>query len=381
MIHAHYHLTRMTEMKRVFTAHSLASFGFALVWVFVPLFLYSSGYAPPVIFLWLAAAALVAAVCHYPALRVVAKSGPHRSMLLGIIAGVLYLGMLLSLKQYPALFIPAAALMGLHYALYWPAFHADFSRFRDRKSTGSQVGALNGIVILLTGLAPAIGGLVAQRWGTSWSYGIALILIAAAVIPLRTSMTVAEPGSGVPIRRLPWRKIAPDLFSNFCNGIESLAERALWSFLIFLTVSTYAGVGLLSSLALISAMAVSIYVGRHEQRRGVRRYIKEGTRLKSLSHIFRLMASSSLHFTGINLLTGIATQLHLTPYMTRYYEHADEEERLAYIWAMETSFQIGYAFLASFVAVLLLAGLSFKLALLIGIALAIPAAFGIRRMR
>jgi hypothetical protein len=43
--HHYYHLSRMTEMKRLYWTHTLTTLASTLVSIFVPIFLYRNGYA------------------------------------------------------------------------------------------------------------------------------------------------------------------------------------------------------------------------------------------------------------------------------------------------------------------------------------------------
>ena len=133
-------------------------------------------------------------------------------------------------------------------------------------------------------------------------------------------------------------------------------------------------------MVVLSAIGVSLYVGRREEQRGRHHYIREGVLLTSISDVFRLLAQNATHVFGINLFGGIGNSLYYTPFFTKYYDHADEEPRLEYITAMEMAHELawGLFFLLAF-------ALSFFLSptavLLVCIGIAAPFNFGIRSIR
>lgn len=143
---------------------------------------------------------------------------------------------------------------------------------------------------------------------------------------------------------MPWQEIwdmRRDMLANAFNGMVIFAEQSVWPILVFLLVTSYAGVGLLSTVIAITSIVVTLYVGRDEERTGESHYIKRGLMTYSLTSIGRALVQNTTQVFGLNLLGGIGRSLYVTPYMNRYYTNSDGPFRLGYIMAMEGAFSIG----------------------------------------
>jgi hypothetical protein len=369
----------MSEMKRVFWAHTVASVGSSLVSIFVPIFLLKSGYSFPAVVTFLMFQNLSGAIFQYPAAKVVGRIGANRGMAVGCFVAAIYLASLLTLPHFHWPLVLVATLWGIDRDFYWFSLHANFSKARAHKKTGTQVSALNSIITFAHGLTPAIGGIIATTAGIAWSYALAITLIITGSIPLITGpeVTKRRPVSwkNLDIKRL-WR----DPASNFFNGMTTTSEMVLWPLIIYFIVNSYAGVGILSSIVIFASISVALYVGKREAIKGERHYLRRGLALETLTNTLRVIAQNAGHIFGINLINGVSRSLYTTPYMTRYYRHADEEPRLEYIALMETGNQIGGVFVLGIMLILSF-HLSIEQTLLAGVVIAIPASFGTRLIR
>ena len=171
-----------------------------------------------------------------------------------------------------------------------------------------------------------------------------------------------------------------DAIANMFNGVIIMGEFSIWPLLVFVLVSTYAGVGLLSSVVALASIIITLYVGRREETRGERRYIKEGLFVYGLTNLGRVIVQNSFQIFGLNLLSGIGRSLYTTPFMNRYYTNSDGTFRLGYITVMEGAFSLGTAL---FVAILFLISLILPMntVLAIGLGIVAVSVAGVRLMR
>lgn len=381
--HFHHHLTHphagMSEFGKLFWAHTLRMFSISLVTVLVAIYLQSIGFSFREVMFFYLAQGVSWLVFVFPSMHMIARIGPNRSMAVASVFVVGYLFTLLTMERFDwPLWFPALA-WGAMVAPYWFALRVNFSHAVDQGKVGRQVGLVAAVVLGAMGVAPAFGGLLASSVGIGVVYVAALILTIVAFLPLIGSQerfTSRRPD----LRRVPVRKILPDLVANGCYTMEDLIGVAAWPLLIYLLIPSYAGVGVLSSVIVISAMAISLFVGKHEEIKGEQGYIREGSWLYAAGNALRLMAINSGFVFGSNFLVGAGHALIETPFTTRYYKHANESPRLEYIFWMQIASAAGWVVLA--LAFYLLAQvLPPRDALVVGIALSVPAALGIRRMR
>ncbi|MDP9211857.1 MAG: MFS transporter [bacterium] len=376
--HSHYHTPRLTELRHLYWSHGLAALGAASVQVLAPVYLLKIGYSVEQVVLFFLLAFAISGPLYFLAAWLISKVNANRIMALAEVSTALFLAslFLLPILDWPIWW--AAIFKGADRALYWPAFHASFSKSEAHRRRGSQVGLMNALVIGAHGVAPAAGGVIATVFGIGWVYGIAGgLLLSAGLILFRSPNVVKHRPLDL---RLLHRRILPDLAANFSQSTFYVVEGVVWPILIFLIIPTYAGVGVLSSVAVLSAAAVSLSVGRREDKRGERRYLKRGAIAMSGTNAFRMLASSTSHVAGVNLFSGLGQSLLTTSYLSRYYKHADEEPRLEYVLAMEVAHVIGLICQLSLL-LLLLQVVPDKAALLALVFLGIPLSLGVRWIR
>lgn len=377
--HAHYHGPRLSELGRLYWAHSIGVLAGALANILVPIYLLKIGYSLSDVFLFYVVVSAVAIGFVYLTVRFLGKIGANRAMAAGNAFHIItFLSLALLPGHHLSLLVPAM-LWAATRGVYWPAFHANFSKSRAHEKSGREVGGIIAIVQLAGGIAPGIGGVIASLYGINMLYGISIGLFVGAIIVLLSGPEVIR-HNVLRLGRLDWRKILPDLTASFSYTFVTAVEMAIWPLLIFFIIPSYAGVGLLSSVVVLSSMAIALFVGRREERRGERHYIKRGTTVSALSHALRLFASTTLHVFGINLVGGAGHSVLATSYLNRYYKHSDEESRLAYIFAMESAHLFGWLIIFVFLYLMAIV-ISGTQAMLLLVALAIPLSFGVRLIR
>ncbi len=369
---------RIQEMTALYWTNSLRAIATCLVAVLIPVYLANIGYSLQEILLVFVAEGILWLLILYPATVAAHKFGANRLMAFSI---VMLLGVMLSLALLPTyewLIFGVIFFKSLS-SLYWLSFRLNFTAITKGQEAGGKIGLTNALFLASMGLAPAIGGVVAQIYGIEWAYCIAAITIMLACIPLMETTEVMK-WPKPKLSALNVRKIFPDLLANGGSTIDDSTGALVWPLLIFIIIPTYAGVGLLSALVVVSAILISLWVGWRESKKGERHYLKQGSFIMSVTHFLRLLTQSISHIAGINLLAGIGQALYTTPLASRYYKNASREPTIEYIFAMQVISALAWA-----IYPLILFGLTFllddKQVLVIGALLAIPATWVIRYMR
>ncbi|MEJ7660516.1 MAG: hypothetical protein WKG07_13335 [Hymenobacter sp.] len=298
----------------------------------------------------------------YPAYRLLFKVGGNLLMAIGSILTIIQLGVLLTIPVFGwPLWVPAP-LWGAAAAPYWYAFRVNFASGINLEKTGKEVG-LSAALYLAAQVAPAIGGIVGSTVGITATYAVAIGLCLAAVVPLfnRPHPLAQRPGS---FRQVDLNKVWKDFVSNLFNTADDFVQVTAWPLLTFFVIPSYAGVGIISTITVVSAILISAYVGRREGSKGERHFIKEGSYLMAAVSGLRLLVQNALHITGINFLYGASRAMVDTPYNSRYYERAKAGRTLEYICSMQLASAVGWIIIASVLYVLVLM-LPANLALLI----------------
>lgn len=377
-IHHHFHLHRLREMTALYWVHSLRATAVTFVFILIPIYLLNIGFSLREVLLIYALEGLVWLLLLYPALRLMPKLGANFNMAMGSFT---IIGCMVFLVYLP---ISRLMVVGLIFfnaiaSLYWFAFRLNFTAITKGKEAGNKIGFINALFLASQGLAPAIGGVVAQVYGINWAYGIAIVIIIFASLPLLGKPDVVKwPSPNLSLLNI--KKILPDLIANTGSVVDDSVGVLVWPLLVFIIIPTYAGVGILSAVMVISAIAISLWVGRRESSKGEAHYLKQGSLVVSSTNFLRFLTQSVFQVAGINLLSGVGQALYTTPLASRYYKNAVREPTLEYVFAMQV-----VSALAWMIYPLVLVGLTFlmpdKLVLIIGVLLAIPATWAIRFIR
>ncbi|MEK7594621.1 MAG: hypothetical protein AAB436_03225 [Patescibacteria group bacterium] len=376
---SHYHLPRMKEMGRVYWCHSVGILGIQLAAIFVSIFLLKSGYSFREVLVFLLLQQVLSVALQYPVNKLFAYVRPHYLLAIGRIWFAIFFCLLATLNEHHWPLALLALFWALDRTMYWSAFHYVFSMARAHKHGNRQIAGINALAILAATAAPAIGGVIATVFGINYTYIVAVLFIMLAAIPMITADKGPE-RTKIQIPRHEIKAMRPDMLANMFNGTVVAAEQNIWPMFVFLIVTSYAGIGALSSVIAAASVGVMLYVGRHEEVRGDQHYIKQGMAAYSLASVGRVLVQSTTQVFGLNMLSGIGRSLYVTPFMNRYYLNSDGEHKLGYITIMETAFEFGSVlYILALLALTLLFSASTVLA--IGLGIVAVSVLGVRLIR
>jgi MFS family permease len=378
--HYHYHIVRIrtSELRRLYWAHTVKELASSLVTIFVPIYLYHLGYSLLAIMGYFFLSSLFWGLTQAPALHFANRIGFNRSMGLSLFIQGLQILMLATITQVHWPLWSIALVWGISISLYWTQFRACFTRSLLHRKVGPAVGLSSALLMLAYGIAPAIGGGIASWLGISVLYGITMLCFVAAALPLFTGPEFME-REEFTLRGIQWRKIRRDLFANAGSEIDAMVATSVWPLFIFLIIPTYIGVGILSSVSVIASIFIALYVGNRQARK-MSGYLKNGTNMISLTNGIRLAIQSAGQIAGVNFFNGLGQALMVTPFYSRYYQNAEREPLLPYVYAMLIACAMADILLFGFLMLLTFI-VPIKVVLTIGLILAIPASYAIRLIR
>ena len=377
--HHHYHITRLSELKRLYWAHTIRALASEMTVIFIPIYLYGLHYSITEImgyFLWFS---VLWGVLQYPVMRFSNFIGFNRAMGISMIIQGIHILMLATISIYHWPLWLIAFVWALLVAMYWPNFRSCFAKSLLHKKIGPSVGISVALLLLAYGLAPVAGGIIATQFGIVALYVLAMIFFLAAAIPLFGGKETIK-REPFELRTIKLRRVWKDLVANMGSEVDDSVGAILWPLFIFLLIPSYVGVGVLSSVSVIACMLIAFYVGHRELSKGARGYLNKGTLTVSLMNVFRLFTQSAGQIAGVNFVNGLGRALLTTSYDSRYYQNAEREPLLPYIYLMMMICAIGDALLFG---ILLLVSLiaPIEVVLAVGLILAVPAGYIIRLIR
>lgn len=376
--HNYYHALRLKELRRLYWAHTVKELASSLVTIFVPIYLYRLHYSIPAILTYFLLASAFWGLIQLPILYFANRIGFNRSMGLSLIIQGLQILMLATIARFHWPLWSISFAWSLSISLYWPEFRSCFTRSLLHRRIAPAVGVSSALLMLALGIAPAIGGAIASLFGIATLYVLTMLCFVAAALPLFVGSELMGKAS-LNLRGIRLKKIWRDLVANLGAEVDDSISSSVWPLFIFLIVHTYVGVGILSSVAVTASIIIAFYTGRRrtKERSG---YLKHGTNVISLTNAFRLFTSSAGQIAGVNFFNGLGQALMVTPYYSRYYQNAENEPVVPYVYAMMMACAVGDVLVFGFL-ILLSTVLPIKEVLAVGLGIGVPAGYCIRLIR
>jgi len=377
--HHYYHVLRLRELRRLYWAQTIKELASSMVSIFVPIYLYRLHYGLPAIMGYFVIGTAAWGVTQAPLLRWSMRIGFNRAMGLSLLIEGVQILMLATIPHLHWSLWLVASIWGVSLSLYWPQFRACFIRSLLHRQIATATGVSSALLMLALGVAPAVGGAIASWLGIGVLYVVSMVCFAAAAAPLLVGSEIIGRDERFDWREAPWREAWRDLVSNMGSEVDANIAASIWPLAIFLIVPTYVGVGVLSSVGVIASIGIALYVSRRRLR-GMGGYLKHGVNIVALTDAVRLAVQSAGQIAGINLFYGLGQALLVTPFYSRYYQNAEREALLPYLYAMQMACVLGDLVLWGLLLLLSLV-VPVRVVLVVGLVFAIPAGYIIRLIR
>lgn len=319
------------ELVELYSSRFLRNIGQSLVSSFVAVFLYQQGYSLVEIFLFLVVYYILRTFVSFIGAYIVAWLGPKTTML---ISNLLAIPAMVALSMLEAMPLQAA----LGYFLF-EAFSVSlasistdvhFSSIRRSEKAGKQLGWLNIMEKVGTGLSPLAGGLIAYVFGPQSIIFVATILMIISALPLFLTPEKTRRRQRVMYQGLPYHKIRRNLFTYVILGVNQVASGVIWMVFISLTIfgmsgnSVYAKIGIFISIAFVTSLIVTRVYGVLIDRRKGHRLLGVGSALASLVHAARPFVATPFGVGAVNVVNEIGISAANMPYASAYLDRADK---------------------------------------------------------
>jgi len=263
-LHNYFGFLRNKNIGTLYLTVSLLSFGDGLISVFVPVYLWQSGFALWQIlffyFLYSLYSSLLA-VLLIPFLR---YTGDKLLIFLSIPPLILYYLGLDLLTGANFLFWILPALLALRHLLFNLGYNLGFATSADEAAVGKE----SGISVLVQSAspmaAPILGGFLISAFGFGNSFLVGSAILVLALFPL-----LVIPNKKVS-KNLRFRDMLnylknPEIkkfnLSEVALAIDPLTETVVWALFMFLLLGTIRDLGTVLSVGLLAAAVVSYLVG------------------------------------------------------------------------------------------------------------------------
>ena len=258
-----FHLLKNKELSELYASIAIRAFALSLIGIFIPIYLYQTGYSFSAIFLFFAFAAFFKAIFIFPASKISHRFGLKHSMLASMPFLIIALVLLFSVESFywPLWFI--ALILGIHSSLFWFSYHTDFSKFSQKKSRGKQVGFSKIMVAISSAFGPITGGLIIAFFGFKFLFVIVSFLLISSTFPLFLSKEIHEPVK-FSFKGLFKQQKPKNILAYLGKGIEVNIGTIVWPLFVFIVIlgEKYVSLGALSSVVIVFSIATTFIVSK-----------------------------------------------------------------------------------------------------------------------
>lgn len=331
------------QVRELLLSTAILDFASGSVALFEPIYLFTLGFPIGKVLLYYAI--LYAAFLFLLPVggRIGRRYGYEHAILYSSPFLVLYLGALYAVQLHAAFFVIAPLLFAVQKVLYWPAYHANFATFAGDGEGGREVSNLYAIHAVAAGLAPAFGGLIIAASGFPTLFAVAGLLIILSNLPLFRTPDLPEARPfpyGRAFARLIDRKNRRKVIAYLGWGQEVVAL-VLWPIFIVTVLGNMFAVGTVVSLAMLTNLAVTLYVGRIADEEGERAVLRTGVVYTAASWLVRPFVVGGLGIFLIDSFYRVTINTFSVPFLSMLYAGARRGSPMDEVVLMEMALAVG----------------------------------------
>lgn len=322
------HLSKQVE--ELYLNVAIMDFALSAMMLFVPIYLYTLGYA-----LWqiLGFYALVYGVYFLISpwgARFVGKYGYEKGILIASLAYAGHFVALFMMPDLPVAFLLAAIFFALQKTFYWPAYHADFGNFSFNNDRGSEVAGLVTLDQIIFIIGPIIGGTIIKFLGFPVLFGVVILLILLSNVPI---FMTTEKVKKISIGYMEQMRFTVDksrrtqLWAYLGFGEEALAM-FIWPIFIYIALTDFVEIGGIIAIATLVTSVTTLVVGKLFDRGQKNKVIVVSTLLYVITWPLRIFTKTAGSILVIDSLQRFFKNTLYVPMLADMYSRAGKDKGL-----------------------------------------------------
>jgi hypothetical protein len=334
----HHHFRfKFTELNEIYIFNSLRSLAFTFIANFIPIFILLNKGDIKILFYYYIIMYSGEALLGPFVSKLIRHIGPKHTISLCVPFLISHFFFLQTLDIYNWSVWILALSGSFALGLFWQAYHFDFSRAKRKKKATRDVTSQYILLYLMSIMAPFIGGYLMDSGGPFIAFGVAIGLLLLGTLALFKTGDKHDKTDKLDFSRLDYRSVSRDVASYIGLSIEAFVGMTIWQLFVFLIVGDYKSVGLAVSAMLLVSVIIMHTVGKSSDKNAHKKkqYIKVGGLGKGFFGLARIFAVSIVGVYVVNIARAVFGSLIITPWVSEYYLHADEQPRSEYILIME----------------------------------------------
>ena len=259
--------------------------------------------------------------------KLLGKIGSTRTMIVSsffLIAH--YISLFFLEYNYGLIVIPASLITAaIAMAMFWPAFHTDFSRFSSQESRGKESSRVNVAMILPTILSPLIGGAVLTVFGFPVLFTIVAIVLFASALPLFFRAEYDEVYTDNYQRawgRIFKKRNYKNSIAFMSDGLEMLIHFYVWPIFLFVIAVNFSEIGGITSFTLVASSIFMLYVGRIADTEDRSWLLNVGAVMTGMAWILKSFITGVFDALLAQTIYRIARGAATVPFRAFFYEKA-----------------------------------------------------------
>ena len=311
------------EINALYATLALISLGEGIISIFVPIFLWKTGFALWQILFFFFLMSFYFVISSFLLLPLLERLSDKMMLFLSVPFLILYFFFLNYMVSFPILFYILPLFYALNTLFFNIGYNLDFAQSVDKEKIGRKIGTRNTVSALVNFGAPFIGGLLIVTFGFGNTFLISSIILFISVLPLFF---------------FPYRHLAPALkkseivkfltgrgiqnFNMSCIGYsnETLIGGIIWPLFIFFAIHNLETLGGVISIGLLASVITTYFFGFLSDAGDRRKILGITTILFALIWVGRLFFTTRTAIISSNILGNVVVAALLVAWTSQYYK-------------------------------------------------------------
>ncbi|MBI4159104.1 MFS transporter [Candidatus Woesearchaeota archaeon] len=329
------------ELSELYFAVILKSLALSLVGVFIPIYMYKEleFSIDKIIYFFLIWSVLFAAFTPFVA-KLSSRFGLKHMIVASVPFDILFLGLLVLLKNNDINYVYPAIVYALSGTLFWTGFNIEFAKFSNKERRGRELGSLYSLLILSGIIGPFVGGLILTYLGFTVLFYIFSVLLFVSAIPLLMTPDNHEK-TKFSFKRVFHKTYFKDTLIFAGLGTRIMTVTLFWPLFIYTILKGYIGIGVLITASSLIIALFSFYIGKLADTKKRKNLLRIGALVHSLVWAVRWVASSFYQIFIVELFSGLSFVLADIPFSSMFYDKMNKRNKAEYVIFREIGFSLG----------------------------------------
>lgn len=316
-----------SELSEIYLAGFLRTLAVGMVGIFLPLYLYRSGFSFTLILLYYSLFYSFGIAADYLVSLLVSRVGPKHVMRMSFLLQTVFSILVVNIGRLPAPVFVLALVGCVASTMYFIPYNIDFSKVKHKEHGGKELGFLQVMERSASVVGPLLGGAVATFVAPAATFVFAAIAMFIAAIIL---MFTPEPMKvhqklrfdKVNVKK-DWRTYAS--FAALCgeNATSIIVWPIFMTFVVF-TGDIYLKLGAVSSASVLITILIAVPLGKVLDNKKGGQILRYSTVLNSLIHVLRLGVNNLFGCILVATINEPNTLVYRLAFIKGFYDTADD---------------------------------------------------------